>query len=50
MKTEPLFNHKTFWSLFQSSLKKVLKWVSFIQIVVIPFRLLAISIFTFLTG
>lgn len=38
-----------FCSLLQSSRKKVLKWVSFIQMVVIPFRLLAMSIFTFLT-
>lgn len=49
-KPKPLFNPKAFCNLFQSSRKKVLKWVSFIQIVVIPFRLLAMSIFMFLTG
>lgn len=37
-KPKPLFNPKDFCSLFQSSRKKVLKWVSFIQMVVILFR------------
>lgn len=39
-----------FCSVFQSSLRKFLKCVLFSQMVVIPFRLLAISIFMLLTG
>ena len=34
----PMSSPNTFCSLFQSSRKKVLKWVSFIQMVVILFR------------